>query len=205
METRERILNKAHELFMLYGIRSVSMDEIAAHLGISKKTIYQFFADKDALVDGVIDIEMTNNTCDCEANKEKSDNAIHEIYLGDACVDDLLKVMNPSMIYDLEKYHNKSYTKIHQYKNKFLFEFVKDNLERGIAEGIYRDDINVEVIARFRLASVFLLFNTDQFPHGKHTLPQILTEISDNFLHGIASAKGLKLIQKYKQQISVKQ
>ena len=65
MEQQERIVVKAHELFMRYGIRSISMDEIATHLGISKKTIYQFFADKDALVASVVDIEITNNIRDC--------------------------------------------------------------------------------------------------------------------------------------------
>ena len=64
MEQQERIVNKAHELFLRYGIRSVSMDEIANHLGMSKKTIYQFYADKDALVEDVIDIEINLNRTD---------------------------------------------------------------------------------------------------------------------------------------------
>ena len=200
METQERILEKAHELFMMYGIRSVSMDEIAAHLGISKKTIYQFYADKDALVEGVIDIEMNNGTCDCENNKVKSENAIHEVYLGDECFDDMLKVMNPSVMYDLEKYHPKAHKKVSEYRNKFLYEAVKENLERGIAEGVFRDDINTEVLSRFRIASVFLLFNPDLMPHGKYSMIQLLQVLTDNYLSGAATAKGLKFIQKHKTQ-----
>lgn len=71
MEPRERIANKAHELFMRYGIRSVSMDEVASQLGMSKKTIYQFYADKDSLVADVIDIELDASQCECNQHKAK--------------------------------------------------------------------------------------------------------------------------------------
>ena len=80
METQERIVMKAHELFMRYGIRSISMDEIATQLGMSKKTIYQYYADKDAIVDSVINIEIGVNESECCKQKDLCDNAIHEIF-----------------------------------------------------------------------------------------------------------------------------
>ena len=79
MEPQERIVSKAHELFMRYGIRSVSMDEVANQLGMSKKTIYQFYADKDALVEDVICIETNSNQAACLLHKQKSENPIHEM------------------------------------------------------------------------------------------------------------------------------
>ncbi len=200
METEERILIKAHELFMRYGIRSVSMDEIATHLGMSKKTIYQFYADKDALVEGVINIEIDNKKTECSLCKENCENAIHEIFLSIDGMQEMLAGMNTSLIYDLEKYHPKAYRKLIEYKDKFLYSMIKDNLERGIQEEVYKATINVDILTKFRLASVFLLFNPELFPLGKYKPVEVIEEITDNFLYGLVTAKGIKLISKYKQQ-----
>ena len=83
MEHKERILEKATDLFMRYGIRSITMDEIAAQLGISKKTIYQFFTDKDAMVEAVVNEETKRNEEDCRQFSAAAENAVHEIFPGD--------------------------------------------------------------------------------------------------------------------------
>lgn len=200
METQERIVNKAHELFMRYGIRSISMDEVANHLGMSKKTIYQFYTDKEALVEDVIDIEINSNQAECTSHKEKSENAIHEVFMAVDMLLELLTKMNPTVIFDLDKYHPKAFKKYNDYKNKFLYTIIKENLEWGKTEGLYREEIQSDILARFRLASMFLLFNPELFPLGKHGLAVVITEMTDNFLYGLASLKGQKLIQKYKHQ-----
>jgi AcrR family transcriptional regulator len=196
----QRILLKSHDLFMRYGVRSVSMDEIAAHLGISKKTIYQYYADKDALVEGVVEIEINRNEKQCSMQQQSCENAVHEIFIAVDMVQEMLTHMNPSLIFDLEKYHPKAFKKFNDHKNKFMYEIIKNNLDRGIAEGLYREEINTDILARFRLASTFLIFNPELFPLNKHSLPQILNEVTDNFLYGLTTAKGQKLIQKYKLQ-----
>jgi len=200
METQERILMKAHELFMRYGIRSVSMDEIAAHLGMSKKTIYQFYADKDALVEGVIGIEITNKEGECGFCRANCEDAVHEIFLSIDGLQEMLSGMNTSLIYDLEKYHPKAFKKISKYKDEFLYGIIKDNLERGIKEELYKETINTDILTKFRLASVFLLFNPELFPQTKYKLVQVVEEITDNFLYGLVTPKGQKMILKYKQQ-----
>jgi AcrR family transcriptional regulator len=197
MEIQERILHKSHELFMRYGIRSVSMDEIAAHLGISKKTIYQFYEDKDALVEDVIKIEIDRNETECASQQNSSDNAIHEVLLAVNMMEELLKVMNPAVIYELEKYHSKAYKKLNDHKAKFLYDTIKENLERGKREGLYREDINTDILTRFRIGTTFFIFNPDVFNPGKHSHTAVLNEITENFLYGIATAKGQKIIQKY--------
>ncbi len=185
---------------MRYGIRSVSMDEIANHLGMSKKTIYQFFADKDALVESVIDIEISRTREDCSVHRQKSENPVHEIFLAVDMLQELLKSMNPSLMFDLEKYHARAFQKISEHKNRFLYDVIKSNLEKGIRDELYRPEINTDIMTRYRLATTFLLFNPELFSTGKYTLPQVMEEITDNFLYGLVTAKGLKLIQKYKQQ-----
>lgn len=200
MEIQDRIAFKAHELFLKYGIRSVSMDEIATQLGISKKTIYQFYADKDALVDSVIDIVVNENASKCCMQKETSENPVHEVFVAMEMVREMLRTMNPTIVYDLEKYHPAAYKKLNDHKNKFLYKQITENLEKGIAMQLYRPDINVEVLARFRLASVFLLFSPDIFPPGRHDLSTVMEEVTIHFLYGITTPKGQKLILKYQQQ-----
>ena len=200
METQERIVMKAHELFMRYGIRSISMDEIATQLGMSKKTIYQYYADKDAIVDSVINIEIGINESECCKQKDLCDNAVHEIFLAIDMVQEMLKGMNPAILFDLERYHPEAFKKFNSHKNKFFYGIMTSNLQRGINEELYRPEINVDILARFRVGTMFLIFNPDAFPSSKYSLSEILWEITDNYLHGLTTAKGLKLINKYKQQ-----
>jgi AcrR family transcriptional regulator len=181
------------------------MDEIANHLGMSKKTIYQYYADKDALVAEVIRMEVEHNKDCCCQHKEKSDNAIHEVFLVIDMLQDLLNNMNPVVMFDLEKYHPKAFTIISEYKQKFLYDVMKENMEWGIKDELYRPEVNIEIMVRFRLASTFLMFNTDIFPLAKFSPLQVATEITEGFLYGLATTKGHKLIQKYKQQRIKKQ
>ena len=200
METQTRILTKTHELFMLYGIRSVSMDEIANHLGMSKKTIYQYFKDKDALVEGVINIEIEMHQDEFSKYAAISENAIHEIFLTLDTVEEMLKHMNPSVMFDLQKYHSTAFEKFRTHKNTFFYEITKANIERGKQEGLYRADIDVDVLTRYRLANMFLMFDFEHFPSNKFTPIQIISETTDNFLHGMSTQAGLKIIETYKQE-----
>ena len=200
METQSRILTKTHELFMLYGIRSVSMDEIANHLGISKKTIYQYFKDKDALVEGVINIEIEMHQDEFSKYAAISENAIHEIFLTLDTVEEMLKHMNPSVMFDLQKYHTTAFEKFRTHKNTFFYDIIKANIERGKQEGLFRADIDVDVLTRYRLANMFLMFDFEHFPSNKFTPIQIISETTDNFLHGMATQQGLLIIEQYKQE-----
>lgn len=199
METKDRIAAKAHELFLRYGIRSISMDEIAAHLGISKKTIYQSYEDKDSLVEAVTDIEIQLNMKDCAHCLEQSANAIHEVFLAVDMVQEMLKGMNPSIIFDLEKYHPKAFRKMNEHKNDFFSRITKENIERGMREGLYRSDINADIMSRFRVSTMFMILAPDMLL-SKYNPAVILREMTENFLFGMATSKGTELIQQYKQQ-----
>jgi AcrR family transcriptional regulator len=198
MDTKERIIAQTYDLFMRYGIRSVSMDDIAYHLGISKKTIYQFYADKDALVEGVLDIEIKKNHDDCENHKRIKENSIHEIFLSMDAMQEMFKHLNPTIVHDIQKYHPKCFKKLHLHKQDFFYNIIKENLETGIQEGLYRPEIDIDVLAKFHLESIFITFNTDVFPVTKYNLTKISQAILENFLYGIATIKGIKKIEHYK-------
>ncbi len=197
MEVKERILIKAADLFMRYGIRSITMDEIASQLGISKKTIYQFFTDKDDMVSAVIDLEIKRNEKECIQFKNDAVDAVHENFLALEDLDEMLKYMNPLMLYDLEKHHPRAFLKLKEYKYQFLYQAILDNLRRGIHEGVYRTDIQLDIVAKNRIESAFLVFNPDLFPHTRYKMSEVNFELAMLFLHGITIAKGKKLIEKY--------
>ncbi len=192
-----RIKGKAHALFMQYGLRSVSMDDIAGSLGMSKKTIYQYYSDKDDLVLAVISEELERNQSDCEQYRQSSINAVHEIFLALDMVVALFSAMNPSLIYDMQKYHQKVFLKFQQYKDGYLYSTIRDNMQRGIQEGLYRQDINLDILARYRLESIMLPFNPEFHNKLKFNLAQIEEEFIIHFLFGLASPKGYKLIIQY--------
>ena len=199
MEVREKILQKATDLFMHYGIRSVTMDEIAVQLGVSKKTIYQFYADKTELVDAVLMSMLDDNREDCCQYKESAGNAIEEVLLATEMVKEMFENMNPSLLYDLEKHHEESYKKFSQFKNEFLREIIGNNLKWGIEEGLYRPGINIEIVTLIRLETMMLPFSYGITRSG-YSIIQVHEQLSEMFLFGIASPKGYKLIEQYKQE-----
>jgi len=202
MEVRERILQKANELYFRFGIRSITMDEIAAQCGMSKKTIYQYFEDKDALVDAVFNTEIDMSQGQCIDTRGKSDNAVHEIFLAMENVTELFDSMHASILFDLQKHHPKTYLKLEHHKSAFLLSITRENILRGQQEGSYRKEVIADIIAYMRLETIFLTITRQPeiFSKSQYSPSQILQEMTDHFLHGLATAKGLILIEKYKQE-----
>ena len=205
MEPKERILIKAHELYNRYGIRSVSMDDIAAQLGMSKKTLYQYYTDKDDLVTAVFTSVMEHNKVQCVHNRKLSENAVHEVFLAFEMVREMFSNMNPSLLFDMEKYHPSCFRKFQEYKNGFMYQMIRSNIERGIKEELYRSEIDVDVLTRYRIHSIMLAFNSEVFPNNRTNILHIEEQLLEHFLFGLATTKGQKMIQRYKSQRTIKQ
>jgi AcrR family transcriptional regulator len=200
METKDRILQKATEQFMRLGIRSVSMDDIATQLGVSKKTIYQYFSDKEELVDAVMQEEEKRMNADCLRCRNTSRDAIEEIFFTMETVNEQFSQMNPVILFDLEKFHPNVFGRFLRMKNTFLLNVIRENIHKGIEEGLYRPEIDIDIIGKFRLESMMLPFNFNVFPPGKYGLTQVTNELMELFLYGLVTLKGHKLILKYKEQ-----
>lgn len=205
MESKERIRIKAQELYLRLGIRSVSMDDIATHLGMSKKTIYQFFSDKDQLVDAVVDGEIIRMQEDCVSCSINARNAIDEIFLTMEMVKGQLRNMNPMVLHDLMKFHHRSYLKFKVYKDEFLGNIVSNNIKRGIGEGFYRQELNIEILSRYRMESMMMTFNLELFPHTRFDLMEVTNALLEHFVYGLATAKGHQLIAVYKEEFQKNQ
>jgi TetR/AcrR family transcriptional regulator, cholesterol catabolism regulator len=199
METKNRIQEKAHELFMRYGVRSVSMDDIAGQLGMSKKTIYQYFADKDELVDAVMDDEVNQTHTDCDFCKKNAKDAVDEIFLTMEQIQEQFSQLNPMVLYDIEKFHPRAFVKFKKMKDEYLQQVVAANLKRGIKEELYRADINVEMMSKYRVETMMISFSMAAQAPAKYNLAAVAQETMEHFLYGLATLKGYKLITKYKE------
>jgi len=185
---------------MQYGIRSVSMDDIANNLGMSKKTVYQYYADKDELVEAVVEGHISMIQGDCIDCRNDARDAVHEIFITMERIMEEFSNMNPMLLYDLEKFHFKAYQRFKEHKDKFLAQMIHANIEWGIKDELYRPDINIDVLCKFRIESMMIPFNVSVFPPGKFNLAALSGVIIEHFVYGLATIKGHKLIQKYNEQ-----
>ncbi len=204
IDTKERIKQQAHTLLMRYGIRSVSMDDIANGIGISKKTIYQFYADKDELVKAVVEDMINHSQGLCMHDVTTADNAVHELLLALRMIGEIFKGMNPSLLFDMQKYHPEAFQMFHKHKSEFLFSIICDNLARGIQEDLYRPDIKIELVARFRVESMMIPFSPEFQTHSKYTLTEMQQELLELYLFSLVNPRGYKMIAKYKQELEKK-
>lgn len=201
LETKDKILRGAESLFMKYGVRSISMDDIARHLSVSKKTLYQHFADKEDIITMVSQAHMQRSLEEFNEIRANSTNAIDELARMSVTLKKNMEEINPTLLFDLQKYHPRAWAGWQEFKMKCIYESVQRNLQQGIAEGYYRTDINPEVISILRMAQVEIGFDERIFPQHRFRLAEVQMQIFDHFVHGIVTDKGRKLYEKYKQNL----
>jgi AcrR family transcriptional regulator len=203
METQERILDTAFGLFRQYGTRSITMDDIATRMGISKKTLYAHFVDKDDMVVHAISRFLEVIQEEERVLRANAANAIEELFEVMNMMDERLRNMNPVIMLDLQKFHSKAFLVFQEYRNNSLRTVIRENLERGIAEGLYRKDLEVNILTQFRIASAMLCFQPEVFPIAGFEMGKVQRVLLEHFLYGVASAEGLKLIEQYKQHSTI--
>jgi len=198
LELQERILHKGDELFRRYGIRSITMDDIAKHLGVSKKTIYQHYPDKDELVTAVTKYNISRHyTVMEQCIGLASADAIGEMYAVNQNMGDMIRSFNPIMFYDLQKYYPKAWAEFRAFRNNFIKTKIVENMKRGISEGIYRDNFDIDILAKMRLEQVDMTFNYDIYPSTEFHFHEVMLQLTLHFLHGLVNEKGLALINHY--------
>lgn len=194
----ERIVSEAHRIFIRYGIRNINLDEIAAHLHVSKKTIYKFFSNKNALIKNVLETELSNIDYIIKTQQHKGDNAVREILLAKISMKKLFSVLNRCLKDDIKKYCPSGYKKIKSYSSKVIYDLIIDNIERGKLENLYREEIKSDIIARYLIVSLLLVFNNDFLLSRKRKISYVLEEITNHFLFGLVTCTGYEVIKKYK-------
>ena len=199
IETGERILIEAEQLFFRYGVKSITMDEIATHLGISKKTIYQFYKDKKELVYKVVETKMQRQEVEMEEITDSAIDPVHEVILTSDLLKKVFQNMNPFLLMEVQKYYPRAYSVFQSHRDKCIFLNIFNNMKKGIDMGLYRAGIDVDTISRLRMVCIDAAFNPENFPLAKKNLNELQLQLIEHFLYGICTLKGHKLINKYKQ------
>jgi AcrR family transcriptional regulator len=202
MEEREQhIIEQAGKVFMRLGVRSVNMDDIAQHLRISKKTLYQYVKDKNELVLRTVKCICDQHRSSICGIRDKNLNAIDENFEIAQFIAGQLGQMHPSIHFDLQKYHTEAWDLLQKTERADIYECVTANMAKGIEQGLYRDDLNIPIIARIYIARFDALFDGVLFPAKEFHFDEVVWEHFRYHIRGIASDKGLKyLIKKVKER-----
>ena len=194
----ERIIQGGEDLFLTAGIKSVTMDDIAKHLGISKKTIYHFFKDKNELVVALTKKKLQEDEDQMCAIMSASGDVIEEMINMMKCSEEIFSKINPIVIHDMQKYHPDAWKEFQNFKAEVLIRTLEELLNKGIKQGYIRPDIDVKIMARMRVTQVEMGFNTILFPLAEFNPWQVQFQFLEHFNYGICTLKGYKLLDKYK-------
>jgi len=204
MELKDRILQHASALFLRNGIKSVSMDDIAADLAMSKKTLYKVFANKDELVTAAMVNRMDSIQGECLRVQAPAANAVEQLLDLAAWADEQFSHIHPSIFYDLRKYHPTAWEAFRHHKHTFILNQITENLRRGVAEGLFRADLDVEVLARLSLAQIDLTFDPELYPPAQFAPLRVNRVLDDHFLRGVVTMAGYALIERYHQPLAAR-
>jgi AcrR family transcriptional regulator len=190
------IIQNVGKLYMKFGIRSVTMDDVAAEFGVSKKTIYQFFSDKEDLVSQVIDYYLENPTVDLgESNKI---NAIDSMFNVREHVAYIFKFYNNNIEFELKKLYPALYRKVRDFKRERLYQNTIDNIAKGKEQGFYRQEVDAELVAKLQVGRMLFTMNPEFQvfeEHEVHSLP-IFDKIMEYHMHAICTTKGVDYFKK---------
>ena len=194
----ERIIAGGEELFLKAGIRSVTMDDIARNLGMSKKTIYQYFKDKNELVIALVKKKLKGDEDQMNAISTGSENVIDEMINMMKCAEEIYSRINPIVIHDMQKYHPDAWKQFQNFKTKVVIHTMEKLLTKGIKQGYIRPEIDVKIIARMHVNLVEMGFNNLIFPIAEFNIWKVQKQFLEHFNYGICTLKGFKIINQYK-------
>lgn len=190
-EKQFEIVEKSAQVFLKYGIRAVTMDDLARELGVSKKTIYKYFSDKDELVKTIIQLKTQSDREICSIACAQAENAIDEMIRISEFVSEMLQDVHSSVFFDLQKYHRDAWDIMEDHKNTFVRNQIKGNIERGIQEGIYRENSDADILSKSYVATMGALFDGYTFPSSEYKFNKVLNQIIRFQIRGLANEKGL--------------
>ena len=202
---KDIILKKTGERFLKLGFKSVTMDDIADELAISKKTIYKYFNNKQDLVEQTVTHIHEACMCAIDGVCNVGFNAIHENFEVKKVFKDLLKSNDDSPMYQLKKYYPKIHEKVMSKEFLMFQECISKNIEKGIDEGLYRKDINKSVITRLYFALVMAVHDENLFTYNKNTINKLEIDVLEYHTRAIATDKGIKELEKQLKELNTNQ
>lgn len=196
MESSERIILKSIELFTRYGIRLVTMDQIAEEVGTSKRTIYELFKDKDTLVMECLESIHRKQMTEIQEIAERVSNVIEALYRVGQYSEKKKAEMNPIFFEDIRKLYPQIWNTMKQRSNTGSGMFSHMILTKGIGEGIFRDDLDITIVGTFMQSMMETFHKKEIFPENTPD-KALLRNIVIPYYMGISTDKGKKLIEQY--------
>jgi AcrR family transcriptional regulator len=197
MDLKQKILTKSYELFMRYGIKSVTMDDIARELGMSKKTLYQYVENKSDLIGQIFQQHIEEEKRIMDKIKKEAIDAIDEILNMAKYVVSQLRELSPTIVYDLQKYYRNTWKQMDALHKRYIYGIIKENLTWGIKQGVYRPGLNPDIIAKLYVGKTSLVVDEDLFPIREYHMGELFQEYINYHIQGIASEKGRQLLEKH--------
>ncbi len=191
---RKHIIEQAFGTFKQRGFKNVTMDDISRQVGISKKTLYELFKHKDDLVEAVVQFVINDNTCQLNNAAEPKKNAIEHNIQMMLYLDRFVGGMNPVCFIDLQRYYPMAFQLLTQHRTQFVEQSILQNLQQGIEEGLYRPNIDVAIIARYRTESIFLVIQQQWFVNLDYDASRINSQIFIHYLYGLCTLKGHEIL-----------
>ena len=195
MSENNTIIQQALNIFLKQGVKTTNMDDVATALGISKKTLYQYVENKPDLVFQCFELHIGNVIDVLHHSVSHSNNAIDELFLIDENIIVIMKQTNPLVLGELRRYYAETWQLYETFKKKELFEILKKNLEKGIQQGMYRSDLNSDIISKLMLCRADNLINDEIFPLTDYNFHQLLMENKIYHIRGIATSKGINYLE----------
>lgn len=197
MDYRQRIVEEAAVMFRMYGIRAVTMDMLANRMGISKRTIYEVFSDKDELLIGVMKWMSVKQSEVMKKIFSESGNVIEAIFKMLDLLSDHFQNMSPAFQMDMKRYHNEIIKKLEEKNELPYYRNNAEILKRGIKEGVFREDIDIDITNKCLLEMARISNDRNFFPPEDYLNKDVIRNFYINYLRGISTSKGLKLIDYY--------
>ncbi len=194
--TPNEYVAKICEMFKSYGIKSVTMDDVARELGISKKTLYQYFKDKSELVGIILQREFEQKAKEFSKAMDNKPNAIEEVFGYFKVQMELLVNHKPNFMYDLKKYYPIHFEEFNKRKHSRMLDSILKNLKRGKKEGLYRKDLNEELITKMHIVRMESIMSSGLFSFEEIISPLFFSEAFKYHLFGIVSDKGREIVNK---------
>ena len=203
MEIKQKeILDRAAHVIMRYGIKSVTMDDLARELSISKKTLYAHFGDKRKMIQMLVAAQVDGDKECCQIQIQEAKNAIDEMFRVTSFVSERLKNVNVTFFYDLRMSYPKAFQTMEDYKRGYIQETIIQNLNRGIKEGVYRQDLKPQIVAHIYLSNVEMVFGGREFDAINVSPYEIFIEIFMLHMRGIVSESGLQLLIEHFEHVT---
>lgn len=203
-EKLEDIIIETARLFRQYGVRSVSMDDIARALGMSKKTLYQFVSNKSELVEQIMQYSLKREEALLDEVMEQDTNAIDALLEMSQLINEEMELFTPAVTFDLQKYYPEPFRKHIEQSKKFAYDAVFKNLQQGIRQGLYREEINPEVVATLYINKIEDMHDPDFCIKNDITFEMIFETMFENHVRGIANQKGIEYFEKRKKEYHFK-